>query len=59
MKKRGKVECEHGMQLAIVLLVIGFWFLLVDLGHLPDWGINWWTVAFLLMGAKHMHHYLG
>jgi uncharacterized membrane protein len=34
------------------VFVLGIVFLLVDLGVVTFWSIQWWTVAFLLVGAK-------
>ena len=35
---------------ATIALLLGIIFLLQDLGKWDFWGINWWTVAFLLVG---------
>ena len=40
------------MWFGIVVFVLGLVFLLVDLGVWTFWGIQWWTVAFLLVGVK-------
>ena len=37
------------MYCGVLTLVVGVLFLLADLG-VWDWGISWWTAAFLLLG---------
>ena len=69
LKKRGvkmakNMEMPMGMHmkhkccpwLGPVILLVGIWFLLTDLGMLPDYNVNWWTVVFLLMGIKMVYH---
>ncbi len=72
LKKRGvkmakKMEMPMGMHMmhgkccqwfGWLILLIGVWFLLTDLGILHDWNVNWWTVVFLLMGIKMVAHQL-
>ncbi len=41
-------KCKKMM--GVLLLVLGIVFLLVDLGKITFWGINWWTALILLMG---------
>ena len=36
---------------AVSMLVAGFLFLLKDLGYWTFWGIEWYTVLFLLLGV--------
>ncbi len=36
---------------SLVALIVGVLFLLKDFGVWNFWGINWWTVGFLLVGA--------
>lgn len=40
------------LSIGIGLVVAGFLFLLKDLGKWDFWGIQWWTVLFLIIGAK-------
>jgi hypothetical protein len=45
----------HGCQkcckvTAWMFLIVGVLFLLTDIGMWNFWGLNWWTVLFLLMG---------
>ncbi|MBI1970332.1 hypothetical protein HYS47_01150 [Candidatus Woesearchaeota archaeon] len=35
---------------AVLLLLLGVLFLLVDLGTWTFWNVQWWTAAFLLFG---------
>lgn len=35
----------------VLVLLAGLGFLLRDLNMWMFWGLNWWTVAFLLMGV--------
>jgi len=35
----------------VLFLVFGILFLLRDLNVWNFWGINWWTVVFIVMGA--------
>jgi len=45
--------CDAGIckGCSLVALIVGVLFLLQDLGIWDFWGINWWTVGFLLVGA--------
>jgi hypothetical protein len=58
VKAAKKEECCHSHPhhcckgFAVVLLVLGILFLLKDLQVWNFWGINWWTVLFLLFGIK-------
>ncbi len=36
---------------AILLLIAGFLFLLVDVGVWDFWNLQWWTVLFLLIAV--------
>ncbi|MBI3032342.1 hypothetical protein HYY69_02610 [Candidatus Woesearchaeota archaeon] len=40
--------CKLG---AVLVVVLGVLFLLVDLGKWDFWGINWWTALFLVCGV--------
>ncbi|MFH1399074.1 MAG: hypothetical protein ABIG95_03105 [Candidatus Woesearchaeota archaeon] len=51
-----KCECGCKKWFSVLVLLLGFWFLLQDLGYISGWGISWWTVVFLLGGAKMMWH---
>jgi len=44
--------CDHGIckGSALIALVAGVLFLLQDLAIWNFWGINWYTVAFLMIG---------
>lgn len=44
--------CKCKMWMGVVVFVVGIIFLLADLGVWKFWGINWWSVAFLLFGIK-------
>jgi membrane-bound ClpP family serine protease len=41
---------------ALLLLVLGVLFLLVDLGMWSFFNIQWWTALFLLMGVIKLAH---
>ena len=45
----GCAKCNKAT--AVLLLVIGIVFLLVDVGVWDFWGLQWWTIGFLLMGV--------
>ncbi|MCK4669585.1 MAG: hypothetical protein KAT43_00155 [Nanoarchaeota archaeon] len=49
-KKKTSVPYASGQLCGVILLIIGIIFLLVDLGKWNFWGIQWWTVLFLLWG---------
>ncbi|MBD3259202.1 hypothetical protein GF371_01065 [Candidatus Woesearchaeota archaeon] len=58
-KKTSKSACEcfvcslpksHLALWGIIILVIGILFLLVDLGKWDFWGLQWWTLAFIILG---------
>jgi uncharacterized membrane protein len=38
------------MVMAVLLLILGALFLLVDLGVWTFWNIQWWTAIFILFG---------
>ncbi len=38
------------MVTAVLLLLLGVLFLLVDIGLWDFWNVQWWTAVFLLMG---------
>jgi hypothetical protein len=40
------------MMFGLLLLLAGVLFLLQDLGKWTFWGLNWYTVAFLMFGIK-------
>lgn len=40
------------MVCGVVILVIGFLYLLKDLGFASYWNFQWYTFAFLLLGIK-------
>jgi len=46
----------HKWGFGLGILALGVLFLLVDLGILTLWGINWWTALFLLMGLGAVSH---
>lgn len=48
-KKKGGVNCNW---CGLVVLLLGLYFLAVDLGYLnpPFDALNWWTALFLLLG---------
>ena len=48
--KKCKDDCKKWV--AAVVLVVGFLFLLADLGYWDFFGLQWWTVVFLLAGGK-------
>jgi hypothetical protein len=39
-----------GKAIGVVVLLFGIAFLLQDLGVFALWGLNWWTIGFLLAG---------
>lgn len=48
------MHCEKCTKTAaVILLVLGLIFLVVDLGYWDFWGISWWTVLFLYFGLGH------
>lgn len=36
----------------MMLLVLGFLYLLVDLGVWDFWGVSWWTAILLILGLS-------
>ncbi len=46
----GVCKCPHHKIFRWVVLVLGVLFLIRDLGGWDFLGIQWWTVAFLLLG---------
>ena len=44
------------LSVGISLVVAGFLFLLKDLKIWDFWGVQWWTVLFLIIGAKMICH---
>ncbi|MBW2986988.1 hypothetical protein KY336_00415 [Candidatus Woesearchaeota archaeon] len=44
--------CSGGMMAlcGIIVLIIGIMFLLVDLGKWDFWGVQWWSIAFIILG---------
>lgn len=47
----GCENCSKGG--AILILVVGILFLLKDV-NIFDWGISWYTAAFLIVGLGHL-----
>ncbi|MEA3430601.1 MAG: hypothetical protein U9R08_04985 [Nanoarchaeota archaeon] len=43
-----------GKTMGALFLIIGILFLLVDLGSWTFYGIQWWTVLFLILGLVHI-----
>jgi hypothetical protein len=43
--------CEKcGKMMALIVLILGVVYLLVDLNIWSFWGIKWWTAVFILAG---------
>jgi len=55
-KTCGAGGCSSCKSWGWILALVGAIYLLMDLGLLSMWGLNWplnwWTVAFLIMGLK-------
>jgi len=43
---------EHCKGTGWILLIVGILYLLTDLGAINWWPFSWYTVLFVLMGAK-------
>ncbi len=43
-------DCPHHKTFSWIVLIIGILFLFRDLGWWDFWNLQWWTVAFLLVG---------
>ena len=50
MSMGGMCKCPHHKTFGWVALIAGVLYLLQDLGWINWWGLNWWTVAFVLIG---------
>lgn len=50
MGKGAVCNCPHHKIYALVLLVVGILFLLQGMGKFAFWNLDWWTVAFILIG---------
>ncbi len=50
MKKEMGCNCPHHKFFGWLVLVVGVLYLLQDLKLISFWNINWWTVAFLVVG---------
>ncbi|MEK6907531.1 MAG: hypothetical protein AABW45_03300 [Nanoarchaeota archaeon] len=47
-------NCQHHKIFGWVVLLAGVLYLLSDLGWVGWWNVNWWTVAFVLVGLGTM-----
>ena len=47
-------NCQHHKWFGWVVLVAGVLYLLSDLNWIGWWSVNWWTVAFVLIGLGAM-----
>ncbi|MFH1506179.1 MAG: DUF5668 domain-containing protein [archaeon] len=36
----------------IIVLIIGILFLMQDMGTWNFWGLNWWTIVFIICGIS-------
>ncbi len=50
MGKGMTCDCSHHGVFKWVILIIGLLYLSADLGWWDFWNIQWWTVAFILVG---------
>lgn len=47
--------CKHSMGFfGIAMLVFGIAFLIADLTTWNFWGVQWWSVLFILFGLAHL-----
>jgi len=49
-----KKKCDCHKWIGVAVLLVGFWFLLADLGYVEN-TINWWTAVFLILGGKKVY----
>ncbi len=48
----GMCKCPHHKWFGWIFLIAGVLYLLSDLNWVTWWGLNWWTVAFILIGLS-------
>lgn len=54
----GACMCKKcGKLCSVLVLLFGLGFLLQDLGRWSFWGLNWYTVVFLLLGLGSLASY--
>lgn len=50
MSMGGTCKCQHHKIFGWVFLIVGILYLIKDFGGWDFWGIQWYTVLFLLIG---------